>query len=110
VYVLFYCFLLIILLIFFFQANLCWFSEEWEGLRKVRGTVLNENTATHYFGYAKQQLMSAKKEFESRCYVSIFIDLFFVLEDKEKASKKLYHTTRLLFETKRIVEGKDPIG
>lgn len=66
----------------------CFMSHSWQDLRQLRRRVLSKRTIVQYLSYIEKQLKKHEK--------------------KAMAGKRIYHTIRLLYEAKRIIQGQDP--
>jgi len=66
----------------------CYMSKSWKDLRQLRHRVLSKRTIHQYLSYIEKQLKKHEK--------------------KAMAGKRIYHTIRLLYEARRIIQGQDP--
>jgi len=73
-----------------FAHKFCYSLERWELMRAVRKNLLTKRTVEQYISYCKNQN-------------KIFIN------KPNRPGKRVYHIIRLLYETKRIVDGLEPI-
>ncbi|KYR01273.1 hypothetical protein DLAC_02396 [Tieghemostelium lacteum] len=83
-----------------FVNHYCYTAPEWLEIYRQRQKFISQSVCYHYISYSKSQLGDARKADTSENSN---------LNSNHSQFKKLYHTIRLLEETKRMLKGQEPL-